>query len=76
MSLQEKRKEKGLSQSQLANKAGVKFRMLQHYEQASKDINGAKLNTLLNLAIALECKISDIVTDPELIEKIKMYGIQ
>lgn len=76
MSLQEKRKEKGLSQSQLAKKAGVKFRMLQHYEQGSKDINGAKLNTLLNLAIALECKISDIVTDPELIEKIKMYGIQ
>lgn len=76
MSLQEKRKEKGLSQSQLAKKSGVKFRTLQYYEQGSKDINGAKLNTLLNLAIALECSISEIVTDPELIEKIKMYGVQ
>lgn len=76
MSLQEKRKEKGLSQSQLAKKADVKLRTLQYYEQGSKDINGAKLNTLLDLAMALECPISEIVTDLELIKKINLYGIQ
>lgn len=75
MSLQEKRKEKGLSQSQLANLAGVNVRMIQYYEQDVKDINGAKLNTLLSLANVLDCSISDIVTDPKLIEKIKIHAV-
>ena len=75
MTLQEARKNKGLSQSQLAEIAGVNVRTLQYYEQGVKDINGAKLHTLLSLANALECNISDIVTDPTLIEKIKIYAI-
>ena len=75
MTLQEIRKNKGLSQSQLAEIAGVNVRTLQYYEQGVKDINGAKLITLLSLASALECKISDIVTDEKLKEKIKMHPI-
>lgn len=75
MSLKDARKRKGLSQSQLAEAANVNVRTLQYYEQGVKDINGAKLNTLLNLSRALECPISDIVTDPALKEKIKMHSI-
>lgn len=68
MALQEIRKARGLSQSQLANKAKVNFRTLQYYEQGATDINGAKLSTLIKLAQALECKITDILSDKELIE--------
>lgn len=75
MTLQEARKAKGYSQSQLAEIAGVNIRTLQYYEQGVKDINGAKLHTLLNLANALDCHISDIVTDEKLKEKIKMHSI-
>lgn len=75
MSLKQKRKEKGLSQSQLAELADVNVRTLQYYEQGVKDINGAKLNTLLSLANALECSIADIVTDEKLKEKIKMHPV-
>ena len=73
MALQEKRKEKGWSQSQLAEIAGVNVRTLQFYEQGVKDVNGAKLNTLLSLAIALDCSIYDIVTNEELKGKIEIY---
>ena len=60
MGLQNIRKAKGLSQSQLANKSNVNLRTLQQYEQDTKNINGARLNTLVDLAIVLECNISDM----------------
>ncbi|MBQ7435459.1 MAG: helix-turn-helix transcriptional regulator [Oscillospiraceae bacterium] len=63
----------GLSQSQLAAATGINVRMIQHYEQGAKDINGAKLHTLLKLCAALKCRLSDVVTDPELIKLLDMY---
>lgn len=69
--LKEVRQNKGLSQSQLGEKSGVNTRMIQYYEQGSKDINGARLSTLVDLATALECSIVDIITDEELKEKLK-----
>lgn len=70
--LQEMRKKRGLSQSELAAASGVKFRTLQAYEGGINDINKASLATLCNLAIALNCKITDILTDKELIAKYKL----
>lgn len=75
MPLQEMRKKRGLTQSQLAENAKINVRTLQYYEQGVKDINGAKLHTLLSLAHALDCNVSDIVTDQTLIDKIKKYSI-
>ncbi len=69
--LQQIRRDRGLSQSQLAKKANVNVRTLQVYEQGAKDINGAKLNTLIDLALALDCNVSDILTNDELKEKCK-----
>lgn len=75
MALKEQRKLKGLSQGKLAERCGQSVRTIQSYEQKTKDINKASLENLLNLAIALECKISDILTDNNLIEKCKKLGI-
>lgn len=61
--LKDKRTEKGLSQSKLAEKSGVNVRAIQFYEQGIRDINGAKLETLIALAMALECRISDILNN-------------
>ena len=61
----------GLSQSQLAEKSGVNVRMIQHYEQGAKDINGAHINTLVSLANALECPLSALLTDDALRDKLK-----
>lgn len=70
--LQDVRKSRGLSQSQLAVKSGVSLRMLQHYEQGYKNIDHAKLDTICNLAKALDCRIIDILNSPELKDKISL----
>ena len=59
--LQQKRKEAGLSQSQLAAKSGVPLRTLQHYEIGDKDIRKAAVETVLALAEALGCSINEII---------------
>lgn len=71
--LQKLRKAAGLSQSQLANKAGIRVQVLQQYEQGVRDLSGAKLATLLKLCNALECRLADIVTDKETLELLKAY---
>ncbi len=76
MKLQEKRKQQGLSQSQLAKKSGVKIRVLQSYEQGKANINTAKLKTLLQLAHALDCSVSDILDDEVLLDMLKQVKLQ
>lgn len=73
--LQNTRKLKEMTQGQLAEKSGVNVRMLQYYEQGKKNINGAKLDTLIDLALALECKVSDLLTDEKLKEKCQKLHI-
>lgn len=71
MGLKQVRESKGLSQSQLAKKSGVNLRMIQNYEQEARDINVARLNTIIDLAQALECSVCDVLTDENLIDKLK-----
>lgn len=68
------RESRNLSQSQLAKRAGLSVRMLQDYEQGKRDFNGAKLKTMLRLCLALECKLKDILNEPETIELLQRYG--
>lgn len=74
--LQRLRKEAGLSQSQLAKLAGLNVQVLQQYERGARDLNGAKLATLLKICNALECRLADIVTDEETLELLKTYDRQ
>lgn len=71
--LQTLRQAAGLSQSQLATAAGVNVRMYQYYEQGTRDISKAQLSTLLRICKALDCKLSDIVTDAETSELLAEY---
>lgn len=63
----------GLSQAQLAATTGLNVRTLQHYEQGSKDLNAAKLATLLKVCNALNCSLKDIITDPDTLEELDEY---
>lgn len=71
--LKNTRQAAGLSQSQLAAATGLNVRMLQYYEQGVKDINGAKLATLLKLCLALDCKLGDILTDEATVKLLEQY---
>lgn len=66
--LKDIREAKGLSQSKLVELSGVNLRTLQSYEQGQRDINGASLTSLVSLTKALDCKLTDILTDQELIK--------
>lgn len=71
--LQRLRKAAGLSQSQLAKLTGINVQVLQQYERGARDLNGAKLVTLLKICNALECRLADIITDEETQKQIKKY---
>lgn len=59
--LQKKRLEANLSQSQLAEKSGVKLRTIQHYEFGDNDIRKAAVETVLALAEAIGCDLKEII---------------
>lgn len=64
----------GLSQVQLGEITGLNYRTLQHYEQGTKDLNAAKLQTLLKLCNALNCTLPDIITDPATLAEWNRYA--
>lgn len=71
--LKELRQAAGLSQSQLAEKTGINVRTLQHYEQGSKVFDHARIDTILKVCLALNCKLEDVIENQEYINLIKRY---
>jgi len=55
------REKAGLSQSQLATKAGISARTLQDYEQNRKPLEGARAITVLTLSRILGCTVEDLI---------------
>lgn len=66
--LQTYRKEKALSQKELADISGVTLKMIREYEQGQRNINGAAADRLYRLALALGCRIEDLLENREEIE--------
>lgn len=52
---------RGLSQSQLANKAGVHIRLIQHAEQRERSIDNMSAYSLYLLATALEVPMESLL---------------
>ena len=71
--LKKVRKEKDLSQREVAKAAGVSLSAYQSYEQGKRDFNGARLDVILRTCLALECKMEDVLTDPETLKLLKQY---
>lgn len=61
--LQDMRKSRGMSQSQLAELSEISIRMIQYYEQGVRDINKAQGITLRKLANVLACAMEDLMED-------------
>ena len=71
--LQELRKASGLSQGKLAQTIGLSLRTITSLEQGQRNINKAELTTLLKLCLALDCRLSDILDDPETLDLLRRY---
>lgn len=65
------RQAKGMSQSQLAEKTGINLRTIQHYEQGSKNFDHARIDTIMRVCVALDCRLDDILENPEYVELAK-----
>lgn len=59
--LQIKRKEQKMTRKELSLKSGISERTIESYEQKRRNINKAKIETLIKLSKALNCKIKDII---------------
>lgn len=68
MKLKEMRMEKSLTQEQLSKRSGVSIRTIQAYECGLRRIDGATLETLCRFAIALDCRIRDIIEGERVIQ--------
>lgn len=51
----------GLSQQELADRAGVNVRALQQYERTDLSLQSASLGTAVSLANALGCRVEDLI---------------
>lgn len=59
--LQKIRKSKNLTQSNLADASGLSLRAVQHYEQGDFCFGRVGVGTMLRLAVALGCNLSDLL---------------
>lgn len=62
MTIKERRIQKGLTQSELAQKTGLSIRLIQKYEQNAQDLNKVYAITIYKLAKALDCTYEDLLT--------------
>ena len=64
---------KGITTTKLADKSGIPYRTLLHYETGERNIDGAKLDTIISIAMALNVDIRDILESNLLIDKLTLY---
>ena len=51
----------GLTQKELAEKAGIPLRSIQQYEQGQKELSHARADVVVRLSKAMYCRIEDII---------------
>lgn len=73
LSLKEARNRAGFTLSELGKLTGINPSVLGFYECQKRNINGAKLSTLLAICEALSCRLEDILTDEFLVSQIEDY---
>lgn len=61
--LKEQRQNSKMTQAELAAVSGIKLRSIQHYESGARKLDGANLDTLCTLALALGCQLQELIED-------------
>ena len=63
----------GLTQREVVERTGINAQTYSQYEQGAKSFDSAKLVTILNVCVALSCKLEDVIEDKELLKVIAQY---
>lgn len=71
--LKQMRLSRDLSQSQLAEKANLNVRTIQHYEQGSKNFDHARIDTILKVCLALNCKFGEVIENQNFVDLLEQY---
>ena len=64
----------GLTQREVVERTGINPQTYSQYEQGAKSFDSAKLVTILNVCVALSCKLEDVIEDKELLKAIAQYN--
>lgn len=75
MSLKETRKRENYTLEELSLVTDINPKILGFYESGYRDINGAKLGTLLTICEALSCDLEDILTG-DVLQMWQMYRLE
>ena len=75
MSLRDARKAKNWTQGELADIMSVSRVTIANYETGARDINQAGIDFILHLMDVLDCKMSDLLTDPDLLRYTKKRNL-
>lgn len=59
--LESKRQERGLTQGQLSEMTGISRQNISSYESGKRNLASARVDNLMKLAYALDCKIDDLI---------------
>lgn len=59
--LQRIRKANHLSQKELAELTGISIRSIQHYERGEFNFANVGIHTMLRIALALQCRLSELL---------------
>ena len=57
----------------LADKTGISEEILQSYEDCPEKINEAGLMHLLKICNVMDCRLTEILTDKEIVNELKIY---
>lgn len=71
--LQRKRQAAGMTQEQAAAACGVSVGVWRHYEQGSRSFDGAALPVIIRAAIAMKCRIEELIENPETVRLLDEY---
>lgn len=74
MKLKEIRQLRGFSQNTLAKALGVNPSNIMKYESGVNSLDGAKLISLLKICNTLDCRLEDLLSDPETLEQMRIYN--
>lgn len=69
--LKEIREKRQMTQSKLAKECNLSTRTIQNYESGNRNIDNAIIEILIDLSNALNCRVSELLNDKELIKKVK-----